>query len=337
MLKKTLIVFLSALAGMFLLATAANAQATRTWISGVGDDVNPCSRTAPCKTFAGAISKTAAGGEIDTLDPGGFGAVTVTKAMTLADEGAGEAGLLVAGTNAVTVNCVSDPNCTVVIRGLILDGGPIGSNSLNGVRVVEAGTVIIQNCMIRNFTGGSPYGYGVWVNNAIGNSNNVDNIVITDTTISNNGTGGVGSGAGGGIFIQPTGSTNYNVNVTLDRDTIVNNNAGVRVDSSGVTGTGTVNVSINHSNVSQNVNGGLATIGGATASAIMNVSNSTVADNNVGLNASGAKAILRVGTSILTGNVTLDKVQTSAVMTSYGTNQVHDNTNTTALTIAAPQ
>src|SRR5438477_3797204 len=49
----------------------AFAQATRTWVSGVGDDVNPCSRTAPCKTFAGAISKTAGGGEIDVLDPGG--------------------------------------------------------------------------------------------------------------------------------------------------------------------------------------------------------------------------------------------------------------------------
>src|SRR5438045_9124950 len=63
-------------------ASMAQAQATRTWVSGVGDDANPCSRTAPCKTFAGAISKTATDGEIDALDPGGFGAVTVTKAIT---------------------------------------------------------------------------------------------------------------------------------------------------------------------------------------------------------------------------------------------------------------
>src|SRR5262245_14122691 len=61
----------------------ANAQATRTWVSGVGDDANPCSRTAPCKTFAGAISKTAAGGEITCLDPGGFGTVTIVKSMTI--------------------------------------------------------------------------------------------------------------------------------------------------------------------------------------------------------------------------------------------------------------
>src|SRR5262245_23923450 len=58
--------------------TSAFAQATRTWVSGVGNDANPCSRTAPCKTFAGAISKTAIGGEIDALDPGGYGTITIT-------------------------------------------------------------------------------------------------------------------------------------------------------------------------------------------------------------------------------------------------------------------
>src|SRR5258707_14171235 len=78
----------------------ASAQASRTWVSGVGDDVNPCSRTAPCKTFAGAISKTAANGEIDCLDPGGFGAVTIVKSMTI-DCGGVTGGILSAGTNGV--------------------------------------------------------------------------------------------------------------------------------------------------------------------------------------------------------------------------------------------
>src|SRR6201990_1563716 len=159
-ITKRLMLLIGALfAASVLYATPASAQATRTWISGVGDDVNPCSRTAPCKTFPGAISKTAAGGAIDPLEPGGFGAVTVTKAITLANEGVGEAGILVAGTNGVTVNCATDPNCVVVLRGLILDGGPVGSNSLNGVRFVAGRSLVIQNCMIRNFTGGSPNGY----------------------------------------------------------------------------------------------------------------------------------------------------------------------------------
>ena len=89
--------------GLFLQAIPAQAQATRTWVSGVGDDVNPCSRTAPCKTFAGAISKTAANGEISVLDPGGFGAVTITKSITLNGEGT-LAGILNAGTNGVIVS-----------------------------------------------------------------------------------------------------------------------------------------------------------------------------------------------------------------------------------------
>src|SRR5262244_847012 len=93
-----------AVAGLGLtISSAAQAQASRTWVSGVGDDANPCSRTAPCKTFAGAISKTAAGGEIDALDPGGFGAVTITKSITL--DGTGNlASILVSGTNGIVIN-----------------------------------------------------------------------------------------------------------------------------------------------------------------------------------------------------------------------------------------
>src|SRR4051812_32555835 len=84
-----------------LLASApASAQATRTWVSGVGDDANPCSRTAPCKTFGGAISKTAPSGEINVLDPGGFGGVTITKSITIRSARF-EAGVLVSGTNAI--------------------------------------------------------------------------------------------------------------------------------------------------------------------------------------------------------------------------------------------
>src|SRR5436309_10159210 len=101
-------------------ATAAHAQATRTWVSGVGDDANPCSRTAPCKTFAGAISKTAAGGEIDVLDPGGFGAVTITKAITIDGGGGQVASILVAGTNGIVVAAAI--NDAVVIRNLSING-----------------------------------------------------------------------------------------------------------------------------------------------------------------------------------------------------------------------
>ena len=110
--------------------STASAQATRTWVSGVGDDANPCSRTAPCKTFAGAISKTAAGGEISVLDPGGFGTVTITKAMTI-NGGGTLAGILAAGVPGVIVNAGSTD--TVVLRGLSIEGT---STASHGVRLL---------------------------------------------------------------------------------------------------------------------------------------------------------------------------------------------------------
>src|SRR5947199_6452058 len=112
----------------------ASAQASRTWVSGVGDDANPCSRTAPCKTFAGAISKTAASGEINCLDPGGFGAVTITKSITITCYYT-EGGVLVSGTNAIVVNAAATDK--VVLRGLDINGlGPGVNAGLNGVRVL---------------------------------------------------------------------------------------------------------------------------------------------------------------------------------------------------------
>src|SRR3954471_13606790 len=102
---------------MFATVSIAQAQASRTWVSGVGDDANPCSRTAPCKTWAGAISKTAAGGEIDALDPGGFGMITITKAITI-DGGGGGAGfgsiLAAGGVSGVIVN--AGVNDKVILR-----------------------------------------------------------------------------------------------------------------------------------------------------------------------------------------------------------------------------
>ena len=137
--------------GVICCGAPAFAQATRTWISGVGDDVNPCSRTAPCKTFAGAISKTAAGGEIDALDPSGFGAVTVTKSITLDGGGGIVASILVAGTNGVTVN--AGANDTVVVRNLSFNGLiGTGSPGLDGIKVLAAGQLIVDHVAFFGFS-----------------------------------------------------------------------------------------------------------------------------------------------------------------------------------------
>src|SRR6266478_939702 len=131
-----------------LWSSAAQAQATRTWVSGVGDDANPCSRTAPCKTFAGAISKTAAGGEIDALDPGGFGAVTITKAITIDGGGGQVASVLVSGTNGIVVQANASTD-VVILRNLRING--IGSG-LNGIRFLSGKDLNVENCFIFGFT-----------------------------------------------------------------------------------------------------------------------------------------------------------------------------------------
>src|SRR5687768_11212281 len=123
-------------------------QATRTWISGVGDDVNPCSRTAPCKTFAGAISKTASPGEINALDPGGFGTVTITKSITL-DGGGAYASILASTTNGIIINA---PDAIINIRNISINGAGT-TLGINGIRILAARKVLVENCTISNFSG----------------------------------------------------------------------------------------------------------------------------------------------------------------------------------------
>jgi hypothetical protein len=138
------------LAVIFVMATdLASAQATRTWVSGVGDDANPCSRTAPCKTFAGAISKTAAYGEIDALDPGGFGAVTITKSITI-DGGGNIAGVLTSGTNGIVVSAGATD--TVVLRNLDIDGLQSTPATNKGIVFSSGKQLIIDHCNIYGYS-----------------------------------------------------------------------------------------------------------------------------------------------------------------------------------------
>lgn len=140
----------AATAGLSLAtAPAATAQATRTYVSGVGDDVNPCSRTAPCKTFAGAISKTAAGGIINVLDSGGFGTVTIVKSITIDGTGA-NASVLAPGTNGVHV---ANADADVVLRNIDISSGNACSATpgIAGVRISAASSVRIENVTINGF------------------------------------------------------------------------------------------------------------------------------------------------------------------------------------------
>jgi len=156
------------------ISSAAQAQATRTWVSGVGDDANPCSRTAPCKTFAGAISKTAPCGEISVLDPGGFGAVTITKAITINGDGT-LAGILAASTNGIIVN--AGANDVVSIRSLSINGACSG---FSGIRFLAGKHLHVENCTISNFAT-----FGIEGANTAGSGT----MAIVNTSLTNVGVG----------------------------------------------------------------------------------------------------------------------------------------------------
>src|SRR5579859_5898664 len=162
---------LNLLAITVLGTTVMYGQASRTWVSGVGDDANPCSRTAPCKTFAGAISKTAAGGEIDALDPGGFGAVTITKGITIDGGGGQVASVLVSGTNGIVVQ--AGPSDVVILRNLRING--IGTG-INGIRFLSGKALEVENCDIFGFT-----------TNGIDIATAGGNVFVDNTASSNNG------------------------------------------------------------------------------------------------------------------------------------------------------
>jgi hypothetical protein len=240
---------------MLAFASLTQAQATRTWVSGVGDDVNPCSRTAPCKTWAGAISKTAACGEIDALDPGGFGAVTITKSMIL--DGTGTfASTLASGTNGITINVAATD--FVTIRGISINGsGTSCSFGVNGINVVNIGPkdVNIEDCVISHFTN------GVSVNVTSTTELNIRNTVIRD----NSGDGvavNTSAGAVNGSFVNSSFNGNSNgvhakINARLSADQCNfarNSNNGVLADG----GTGVANITNSgiFNNGSNGVNGG---------------------------------------------------------------------------------
>jgi hypothetical protein len=182
-----------ALAGLIVIVglspLRAEAQSNRTFVSGQGLDTNPCTLTAPCRSFAQAINLTSAGGEITILDPAGYGAVTITKAISIVNDGVGEAGVTVATSgDGVTINAGASD--VVNLRGLTLVGGGVGTN---GITFNTGGTLNMQNCVIRGFTNN-----GI---NAVPNA--VSNFNISDTVVSNNGADGIFVGGGNTGFGGP--------------------------------------------------------------------------------------------------------------------------------------
>jgi hypothetical protein len=301
MTKSTLYsAFLGALFVAGLAIAPAHAQATRTWVSGVGDDANPCSRTAPCKTFAGAISKTSAAGEINVLDPGGFGAVTITKSISIFNDGVGEAGILVSGTNGVSISAAATD--IVNLRGLIFDGL---NASNNGVQINTAARVTIQNCVFMEF------------NNTAGvaavPSSGTTNVKIQDSSILSNAVG---------ISSRPTGGAT--VNMEIDRVRVDNNTGGgIKVDG---TGGGSSNVAINDSSFSLNASNGVNGVSGPSGNVKVDLTRVIIANNGAAgvqaNNATGGTATVTVGQSMLSNNASAWSALSTAQLLTFQNNQV---------------
>lgn len=249
-------------------STLAQAQATRTWVSGVGDDANPCSRTAPCKTFAGAISKTAAGGEISVLDPGGFGAVTITKAITLNGDGT-LAGILSATVNAIIIN--AGVNDRVVIRNISINGTSGASIGLNGIRYLAGKGVVVENCSISGF---SQKGIDVSLGAGTGKLdviNTTFNAVADGVTI----TSGVVNASLFNVRINNTSNAGLNLSAgtATISDSQVTNNA-----SFGIIAQGGSQITVERTVIVGNGTG-VSTTGAAT----IRLSNTTIANNTAGI------------------------------------------------------
>jgi parallel beta-helix repeat protein len=306
---------LALVCAMFYVAPA-NAQATRTWVSGVGDDLNPCSRTAPCKTFAGAISKTATHGEINCLDPGAFGAVTIGKALSIVCQYTEGGALATLGSNDIVVNAPVD--ASIFLSGLDLQGANTG---FNGVRFIAGASLQISNCIIRNFGGANGTGISFQPGGA-------SRLFVTDTVISNNGN----AGGGAGILIQPTGAGG-SARVTLDNVRVVNNNGiGIRMEGAGNTSVAGNRINIYNSQVSGNTTGISAVTPVGNSFIEASVVHSTVFGNTTGILANGAAAVIRVSTTTINANGTGVTTVSSGQVRSYGDNLLDGNTAPGAFT-----
>jgi hypothetical protein len=346
-----------------LLAPAAQAQANRTWVSGVGDDVNPCSRTSPCKSFAGAISKTAAGGEIDCLDPGAFGPVTITKSISIVCDDVG-AGVLAAGTIGFVINTAS-VNDVVVLRGLTIDGGGTGTI---GIRINQAGRVEVHDSVITDFRGGSGIGISAVpgaasvkllvsntkiTSNTTGISTNFTgtgtlSALIENSEISGNAAAGISYTAGnqpGTLVVRNSSVSNNVAGISLSSTvgagsavatvdgTLVNGNSGNGINAN--VNAGTIKITVVNSTVTSNNNGVSAVT--FSGSALVSVMDSTLAYNaGAGAAVNGSGSQIWLSGNVISANTDGAKILSGTIY-SYGDNRLFGNQTSAVMTPANKQ
>ncbi|HEX8129473.1 MAG TPA: right-handed parallel beta-helix repeat-containing protein [Pyrinomonadaceae bacterium] len=293
---------------IFALAAMTHAQATRTWVSGVGDDVNPCSRTAPCKTYAGAISKTAKDGEISTLDPGGFGTLTITKSITVNGGGAGQGYGSVLSALApqgflINITDVNDIRKTVRLNWLDINGASTGTD---GIRMIAGSALHVENTNIDGVVGD-----GIDINLSTAT---VAEVYIKNVSIRNTGTNGIILQAvAGGLVLASIEQTSVN-NSTGDgiecssrsratiRDCVISTHNGASSAGIRTSGTADVDINVDTCTLTYNVDGVRVDVGTA-----------------------------RVANSIISGGTTALR-NVGGTLKTFGTNRIDPNTNVGIIT-----
>jgi parallel beta helix pectate lyase-like protein len=267
-------------------ASIAQAQASRTWVSGVGDDADPCSRTAPCKTWSSAFSKTTTGGEINSIDSGGFGTLNITKSITI-DGGESFSSSLAALTTGFIINA---PGAHITIRNVSIDGA---GNGTDGIRVLQAASVVVENVKIFGFTG-----QGIdWAPTSADGFLTVKNVSISQCT-------------GGGISVANTSGFGR---VSIEKSTFHRGAFGIKAGTNAV-------ITVSESVANGATDGFLANGVGAQ----MNLDRCTATQNTNGIKVDNGAAI-RISNCLISLNVTNGLRIVFGIIESYGTNMIRGN------------
>jgi hypothetical protein len=289
-------------AGVLALGVASSpalASVSRTFVSGVGSDTGTCALTAPCRTFAYALTQTAPSGEIIVLSSGGFGSVTIAQSVSIINVGY-YAGVTVASGNGITIN--AGANDSILLRGIAVDGGGTGSN---GIVLNSGGNLIVDQCNLLNFVGNVDSGTGNGI--IMLPTSGGHNIVITNTSASHN--------QGAGVYYSPVSGT-ATVGIVIDHVNATNNGYGIALSNSG----GATSASISNSIGSDNAN-----FGYLFANVTVSLDLSYASGNQGGGVTVNSATTLALGRSvIMTNGIGID-ISPGGTVNSYKDNRIAGN------------
>jgi len=311
---------LTALTTLALLHAATPAgAASKVWVSHLGNDANPCSATLPCASLAAALTAVAAGGEISVLDAGDYGPpFTINKAVSISNDGAGEAGIVNTSTSAAAVTIVAGAGDIVSLRGLVLDGVGAG---FEGIEADFIGAVHVQNCVIRNFQASGSAGISMTANN-----NRHSQLFVSDTIVYNNGL----DANSGGILLSSFGGQ---LNVLLNRVKLENNVLGLRITSNlgvidpmHVGSPGLARATVRDSRIAGNASDGILAANPSGVGTVILVERTTSVNNaGSGVHAEQTGAVVLLRRSGITNNGSGVSTTNGGHLFSYGNNRNNNN------------